>query len=405
MATRTAFAGRQAIYDRNRRVCAYELLYRDSEANFARFDDADEACRQTLLRALVDVGLGRLVGEHRAYVNLGREAILGAYPGLLPAGRVVLELLEDVTPDRAVLGAVAGWKAKGYAIALDDFVWRETHRALVELADVVKVDVRVHDPAGLGAQVAALAPFGVTLLAEKVETAAEYEACRELGFSLFQGFFLCRPTVFSARRVPAARVGALELLGRLQAPDISPSEIEAIICRDVSLSYSVLRYVNSSFYSLPVEIDSVGRAVLLLGVPTMRNWASLVVLSSAGDLPRDVLRSAIVRARMCELLARAAGASDPDRYFTVGLFSALDAVLGCPLEAALAELPLSEEVATAVLRRQGRMGRTLACALAYERGEWDAVAGSGFAPAACGEAFVEAVEWAQQAAALTQRRR
>jgi len=399
--TGTIYVGRQAIYDRRRRVRAYELLYRDSADNVASFDDADEACRQTVLRALVDVGLARLVGEHRAWVNLSRAALLGPYPGLLPPDRVVLEVLEDVAPDPEVLAALARWKGRGYTVALDDFAWQESHRPLVELADVVKVDVRAHDRTGLETQVAALAPFGVELLAEKVETTAEYEACRALGFGLFQGFFLCRPTVFSARRVPAARLGALELLGRLQAPEITPAEVEAVISRDVSLSYSVLRYVNSSFYSLPVEVDSVGRAVLLLGVPTVRNWASLLVLSSTEDLPSDVLVSAIIRARMCELLARASGAQAPERYFTVGLFSALDAVLGCPLDAALAELPLSDEVGAALLRKEGRMGRALACALAYEAGGWDGVARSSFEAATCVDAFAEAARWAHQAAAMT----
>ncbi|GIX48625.1 MAG: histidine kinase [Candidatus Tectimicrobiota bacterium] len=393
------FVGRQPIYDRQLDVFAYELLFRSGEANQARFVDGDLATSQVILNTFLEIGLDTIVGQKRAFINLTRGFLLQDCSHVFPAKRVVLEVLEDVHVDAELLAAVRRLAAAGYTIALDDFVYHERLRPLVELADIVKVDVLALDRETLREHVARLRPYGVRLLAEKVETQDDFAYCKDLGFDYFQGYFFCKPDVVRGQRRPANRLTLLQLLARLQDPEMEFGELEALVSRDVVLSYKLLRVVNAAFYGTR-KVDSLHQALLLLGTRVIASWASMILLAGIDDKPHELMLTALVRAKMCELLALATAQANPATSFTVGLFSALDALLDAPMADILRSLPLTEEVARALLAHEGLLGQTLRCVLGYERGAWDDMPTLGLPPHRVRDAYLQALHWATETSSL-----
>jgi EAL and modified HD-GYP domain-containing signal transduction protein len=387
------FVGRQPIYDRQLDVYAYELLFRSGEGNQARVMDGDQATSQVILNTFMEIGLETIVGPKLAFINLTRDFILQDYSFVFPAGRVVMEVLEDIPVDTELLNAVRRLSTQGYLIALDDFIYHERLQPLVELADIIKVDILALDQRALQEHVATLRQYKVQLLAEKVETQDHFKYCRELGFDYFQGYFFCKPEVIRGQRVPANRMTTLQLLVKLQDPETDFAELEALVSRDVSLSYKLLRVVNSAFYALPQKVDSLRQALLRLGTRQIATWISLILLSRIDDKPHELMVTAIVRAKMCELLAQALKHPNKDMFFTVGLFSALDALMNSPMEEILASLPLSHDITSALLHNVGVLGETLRCVLAYERGDWEAVNCTGVDGSTITEAYLQAITW------------
>ena len=393
-----AFVARQAIFDRKLDVVGYELLFRQqAQDQAAHFADRDQASVRVLLDSFLDLGLDQLVGQLPAFLNLTRTFFLSAQNMPLPRDRVVLELLEDELVDAPLIESIRGYAQSGYRVALDDFVYEPDFDPLLEIADIVKIDVLALNPTQIAEQVRLVRPFDVVLLAEKVETPEHLEFCRDLGFDLFQGYFLCRPKVVGGHRIPANRLATLRLLAKLQDPHVEIDALERIIREDLSLSYKLLRLINSAFYGLPQKVESIRQTLVLLGLHHIRAWVSLLTLSALDDKPDELMVTAMIRARMCEQLAERAGVMNPDVYFTAGLFSTLDALLDMSMEDIVEQLPLAQELNGALLHRDGRMGEALECVVAYERGDWDRVAFGRLEAAAIRGAYLDAVEWSQTA--------
>lgn len=315
----------------------------------------------------------------------------------LPATRVVLEVLEDTPPDAALISALRGWAQRGYTIALDDFILQDSLLPLLDVADIVKVEVGALTPAELEEHVRVLRRYQPRLLAEKVETQEQFELCRRLGFDYFQGFFLERPRVLQGTSISTARLPVVMLLAALYRPEADVEELEEIISRDVSLSYKLLRYLNSPLFPVRRRIDSIHQAVVYLGMQELRVWASLVILSAVPGAPRALIITLMVRAKMCELLARSLGYAEPRHCFTVGLFSGLDALLDAPLPQILERIGLGEEMTAALLRRQGDHGRVLECVLHYERADWASIGRQGVPAQTVINAYLDALRWTNQA--------
>ena len=387
------FVGRQPIYRDEVQVIAYELLFRDSNLNEAAFSNGDRASAQVLLNTVVDIGLNRVVGPHLAYFNASRNLLCSDYCALLPRDRVVLEVLEDVIPDAPLVEALSKLATMGYQIALDDFVYHDRFRPLLEVADVVKVDIRAHGLHGLQAELDHLRKFRVKLLAEKVETHEEFEFCRQLGFDYFQGYFFCKPQIMTERTIPINRLASLTLLAKLMDPQLSMAEIAEMVQQDVAVSYKLLLFINSALHSLPRKVESVRHAVQLVGTQRIRNWAGLIIFAGVDDKPRELMTTAVVRARMCELLAGMLQQRGTDQFFTAGLFSVLDALLDRPMAGALELLPLSAEVNHALLDHSGPVGEVLECVLSYEQGDWEGLQCRGLDSNAIQGAYVGSVEW------------
>ncbi len=393
---RDIFIGRQPIYNQQLEVFAYELLFRSGEGHGAGIIDGDQATSQVVLNTFMEFGLDTIVGQKLAFINFTRDFILQDYSHVFPAERVVVEVLENIPVDAALIEAVRALSSQGYTIALDDFIYHDDLRPLVEVADIVKVDLLALDRDTLRKHVALLRQYDVRLLAEKVETRDDFEYCKALGFEYFQGYFFCKPDVIKGQRSPANRLTILQLLARLQDPDVEFRELEEIISRDVALSYKLLRVVKAAFYGLPRKVDSLRRALLLLGTKVIASWVSMIILAGIDDKPHELMLTAMIRAKMCELLGRAMAQQNTAAFFTVGLFSALDALLDTPMSEVLKSLPLSDDITQALLRQEGLLGRTLHCVLAYERGSWDDLTLLNLEPSQIRHAYLEAIAWATE---------
>jgi EAL and modified HD-GYP domain-containing signal transduction protein len=386
------FVARQPIFDARLDVAAYELLFRGSNSlDRALIEDNDEATSTVVINAFTELGLDTVVGDRRAWVNVSRDFVIQSMAFALPRDRVVLELLEDQTVDKELLDALDLLRADGYRVALDDFSWSDEREPLLEHVDIVKVELLNRDPAAVASDVERLRPYGVTLLAEKLETREDYDRCAALGFELFQGYFFCKPETMSARGVAPNRLAMLQLVAALQDPNIEFAQLETLISRDVALSYRLLRYINSAFFGLRREVDSIGRALALLGLENVKRWSTLTIFAGIDEKPREVIVTGLARARFCELAGpKFFGESQPDRLFTLGLFSVIDALMDSTMADVLSKVPFPQDMTDALVKHTGTKGELLEAALACERGE--------FPNSQLAQVQLDAMTWATEAA-------
>jgi EAL and modified HD-GYP domain-containing signal transduction protein len=391
----SVLVGRQAIFDRQREVFGYELLYRDGQANMAQVVDGDEATARVMVNTFLELGIDQIAGTAQAFINLTGNFFLSHNYEVLPTKNVVLEVLESIEPTPLVLQALVQARQHGYQIALDDFVVRDSHRALLNVADFVKVDILALTSRQLLEQVQVLKQYPVRLLAEKVEDHQVFELCHELGFQYFQGYFFCKPQIVEGVKLSSNRMAIVLLLAKLQDPDIPIKELEELVKNDLSLSLKLLRYVNSAAVGLPRAVDSIAQAVGMVGTERMRQWASLLVLANTEGKPTELMRVALIRGRMCQELSRLKGELT-SKGFTVGLFSVLDAYFDCEMKQLLADLPLSAEIRLALIERQGLLGEILACVELYERGEWNKIETCGFDSQVLRDGYLQSADWANE---------
>ncbi len=379
--TRQVFVARQPIFDATNHVHGYELLYRGS----ATADTAGEGSDGSLAEAMapgvvVDVllgmGLGDLTGGRPAYLNVTRPMIVDGAVELFDPKQVVVEVLEDVRPDEETIPALERIAGLGYRIALDDFVVHPDSEPFLLLASVVKVDLLQHTPDQLEALVDRVRPYGAALLAEKVEDEAAHQAALDLGFEYFQGYHFSRPQTLARRDLTVEQMNVMRLLNLVNDPETSDPEVERVFRGDVSLSYKLLRMVNSAAMG-GRGIVSIGHALRLLGRQSLHRWLALMLASGASHGPRgELAQSALLRAGMCERIALGSGHSGaaPALYMT-GLFSRLDALLGAPMADLLDRIDLRPEVYQALTARRGPLAPVLALVEAYEGGHWLEVPG------------------------------
>lgn len=397
MSEHTPLLARQPIFDGNMKVVAYELLCRNSDLKFISTSDGDAASSQVLLNAFTELSIDEVVGSHKAYVNFTR-ALLTSPP---PFGKqkLVIEVLEGQTIDAAMLYSLQQLREQGYTIALDDFELSSDTEGLVPYADIVKLDVLALSPEKLSEHVRHLKSFGLTLIAEKVETYEMFEKCKAMGFDLFQGYFLAKPRVISGRKISENKQSVLQLLSALHDPDIPLDQVERMIARDTLLSFKLLRLVNSAAFGLSRNVDSLRQAIMLLGLTKLRNWVNLLALSNLSGKPHELSITALTRARMCELIAsKIYQRSRPDSYFTVGLLSTLDAFLDTPLEELLRNLSLSEALNQAMLSYTGPEGQVLEIVQLHEQGhwqdiDWEYLTKLGINPEDLADIYIDALRW------------
>jgi c-di-GMP phosphodiesterase len=389
---------RQPIYDSSMTVKAYELLYHSPR----REGDAEGGSGLAALRALadaaLDIGLDRLAGGLPVHIKYPPELLFESPPSLQPS-RVVIEVRGERTPGTGLIEAVRELRTRGHHVALD-CPGVEPDPELLDVVDIVKLDAAGNDSRALETLAPELIACGVRLFAQKVTTIEQFERCAALGFEAFQGEFLHRPESFRAQRLPANRLATLRLVAALQSEDYSLDALEQLVGQDLSIAYRVLRCINSSFYSLPRRVESIRHAIVILGLDALRQLCTLVALQGLDHRPSSLFLTAMTRARMCEQLARTAGARETGSYFITGLFSLLDVLTGIPIAKLLDELPLSETVERALLAHEGDLGAALKCARAYERAAWGRARYGGLAPQLLRAAYVDAVFWAEQAQAI-----
>jgi EAL and modified HD-GYP domain-containing signal transduction protein len=367
---------RQPIFDRNRKVVAYELLYRSDELN--EFDGTDErlATVKVINAVFYSPDGGSLLGGKTAFINFPASLLVDDSAELLPRNRVVVEILETVEPTPEVIAACKRLRAKGYALALDDFVDLKGGHPLIQFADYIKVDLTITDRKEGERILMRYRRSGCRLLAEKVETEEDFRWAAGMGFSLFQGYFFSRPIMSSVREAPGLKLNFLELLKNISAPEFDFAGIASIINREPTLSYKLLRFANSALLGRNQPARTVRQALSFLGEIELRKWLSIVIIMDlASDTAGEVMTNVLMRARLCEVLAEPSGLeARRAELFTLGLFSRLDTLFCHPLSELIADINLADDIRSALLETVTAphpISRFWALILAYEVGDWD----------------------------------
>ncbi|HET8759518.1 MAG TPA: HDOD domain-containing protein [Nitrospiria bacterium] len=395
------FIARQPIFDRQQQVYGYELLFRSGWDNVFRHHDLNQASAQVIANSLLVMGLDTMTSGRMSFVNCTRDALVKQYASVLPSRTTVVEVLEHVDADDEVVAACKSLKAAGYTLALDDFVFRDSVEPLLALADIIKVDV-LNSSVDEQRELFDRCGGRIPMLAEKVETREEFDRGLAMGYRYFQGYFFSKPVVLNGRHIPTNKLSVLELLGEINRSDLDYTKLERILQREVSLSYKLLRYINSAAFAFRSQIGSLKQAMVLLGEREVKKFASLIALADMGhDKPGELLVTAVVRGRFGEVLAPklAMGDRGPDLFLT-GLFSVIDALMDRALPDLLDSLPLEDEIKQALMGRNSRFQFVHQLIMAYERGDWKEVARLSQA-AHLGDTdlqscYLAAVDWAQQ---------
>lgn len=398
--TRSVFVARQAIFDRQRQVVGYELLYRRPESSGNHHEAVGEATASVVFDAVLALGLEALVEHRKAFINVDQQFLLEGIPPMGDPTRIVIELGPDVIASPATIEACRRIKAQGYGIALDDFASVEQAGALLKFADYVKIDAVSAD--GIRNRPAVSALGRTAAIAQRVETAEAFTAAEADGFRYFQGFFFGKPVVKEGRSLAPQQVSRLRLLQALRDPDLTTQQLEDLVKLDPALCYRILRTVNSAGFAMSKPPSSIKEALLLLGRDAVLRWASLWVLSST-TLPgqRELLALSIVRARCGEVLA--ATGRNPDaasEAFLTGLCSLLDVILERPMTEVLQSLNLPPAMSAALRGEQNLLRALLDCVMAYASGDWTrsvALAEQmSLDPSRLPYAYAESLRWARE---------
>lgn len=391
------YLARQPIYNRKLKAEAFELLYRQG-STIADPDDDALGDSQLFLNVLTEIGLAHVVGEQMAFVNVERNFIIDGSLTSPLSPQLVLGIVGDITVDMPLLTALRDLSQQGGRFALDDYVDNEASRALLEVADYVKIDILKTPEEEVRRLVPLLRQHRVSLIAKHIESEDMLDFCQSMGFDYFQGHHFSHPKLVKFRSIPTNQLAILQLVGKLNDPEASLESIESLITQDVSLSYKLLRHINSAYFGLGKRVESIHRAILLLGTDNIRAWATMISLANIDNNRSDLIITALIRAKMCEQLAEQAGLVSTENGFTVGLLSILDIMTQVPMEEIITHLPLADEINQALLRHEGLLGCILACTLAYEQGNWQAVDASGFDPDEVSDAYFAALSNAYRAA-------
>ncbi len=383
---------RQPILDRSENVIGFELL-----SPSAPIADPRGATASVLVQSFADVGIDRLVGALPAYVAVTREFLLAVRPIPLTPENVVLEIDASGGADDVLVAIVRDAVADGFRVALDDFRHCAGSEALLALSNIVMLDVAKLDSETLTGTVASLRGHGVALFAKHVETRAQYDDCRALGFDGFQGRFFAEPARLIGTSAPTYRLRALSMLAA--RGDLSSFEsLERVIVEDPGLAHKLVRLANSAFFGTRAPVGSIRQALMMIGSVAVRRWATLLVLAGVTDRPNHLLELGLTRARLCELIAMRDGEADAERAFTVGLFSVVDALLRVPMPQLLEELPFDDRAKFALTEHVGPEGRILGGVLSYEAGDFDECNLSSVGLIEIARAYREALDWTTDAA-------
>ena len=369
------YVARQPIFDMRSEIYGYELLYRSNLDNWYQAGDAELASLSVLSNSAFVFGVEAMAGKGKAFVNFTRTALIKDYARVLPAQKLVVEVLEGIQADDEVRAACMRLKSDGYLLALDDWDPHGPTGSLVDLADIIKIDFMMFDEERrkqLGEQ---LTRRGIALLAEKVETAEDAQQARDFGYEYVQGYFYARPEIKVGARSSGFKPHRLQLLGVLNGSDPDLDRIEDLLRHDPALSFQIISYLNSASFGLRSRVTSIRQAIFMLGQAGIRTWATVVILADAGsDRPNELIVTSVARGRFCELVGRAVGLEARQHDLSLlGLFSMIDAIVGRELEPTLEAVCLPADVAAAIRGEPGIFSDLLNLARAYERADWPSV--------------------------------
>jgi len=371
--------GRQPVLDKNSNIFGFEILVRSESSLASGFGDGTSASANAIMNTLSDFGLKELVGKrHKALFHVNGEILMSDMIELLPHEQVVIELHDSIHIDGAVVNRCKDLKKLGFSLALSDFVYNPSYDSLFESIDIVKINLKEHEPDTLSASIAPLQGLPIKLLAEKVEDVQEFEQAKALGFDMFQGYYFARPSVISGKKIDPSGITVMKLVNQMLRDD-DLAAIEQTFRQSPSLSVNLLRLVNSVSLGMREKISSVRHAIVLLGRAQLNRWAQVLLFTHGESLAHEnpLLSTAVMRGRFMELLVEkgALGGSKQvaDLAFMTGMLSLIDALMLKPMEEVLEQLGLVEVVCNALLRREGDLGQLLSMIEFLERSDFAAI--------------------------------
>ena len=363
------FIARQPIFTVHRKLYAYELLYRGNKDATLESINGERATTSLLSSAFLTEGLEVISGTRPCFINFTEDLLVKKIPLSLPKNKIVVEILEDVRPTREVISACQHLVTQGYVLALDDFVYQKSLDPLIELAQIIKIDFRLTPVDTIHKTLYRLRRFKVDLLAEKIENIEEFSKAVKLGFRYFQGYFFSHPENIRIRELTAARINMFRLLAEVSLKTTTLERLHKIISVDISISYKLLRFLNSAYFYRLEKVKTVKHAIAYLGERELRRFILLVLISElASDKPDELVRMALVRAKFCELLAEVSRfAFDPSELFLLGMFSFIDVMLDSPMAQVMDKLPVSQQLKSALTDQVGDYAIFLDIMRYYER--------------------------------------
>lgn len=370
------FTARQPIVNAKQRVVAYELLFRDSKENkFPAHVPPDTATAKLLISNYLNAGFDTITEGKPALVNFPACMLKDYLLDMVPYKNIVIEVLESVSPSEENYQVLRQLFHKGYALALDDFVYDEKWDRFMPFVKMIKFDLNVTPLDTLGDLVERFKKTKIKLLAEKVETHEQFEQAKAMGFDYYQGYFFCKPAIVEGKDIESCHHFLLSIYGEVMKDDFDYQKVERFFAQDMGLTYKLLRFVNSSLFERTKQLTSIKQAIVFLGEVQLRKFVCLIVTAQLNpNKPAVLTQGTIVRARMCELIAKVIGKKlDTDAAFLTGLFSTIDAMLDRPMNTVMQTLPLSNEIKHALIDQQGPLYECLHTAKAYIEGDWDTV--------------------------------
>ena len=394
------YLGRQAIYDANKKLVAYEILFRNSTINKFSADIDEEKATMKLISNCNTIGLDKLTNNKKAFINFPQGSLLKDVATLLPKNIVVIEILETVEPNRDVITYLTELKKKGYKIALDDVIDNNKVNEFKDLIDIYKIDFINTTQAirkELIKDIKKVNPNAV-LVAEKVETEEEVVEAKENGYKLFQGFYFSKPTMIFGKDVPVRNLTCFNIMIELLNDDFSVDSIEDIIKSDVGVSYKLLKFLNSATFAFVQKIKSIKQAIALLGKNELKKWLALILISEMNNgQDEEITKDTILRSRFCELIEEKIQPNKKSEAFMVGLFSNLDLFINKDMNEIMNDLPIEDEVKNALLGDECQLRDVLELVLAYEHMEIEKidfyVQKLGFNNAELANIYMESLEW------------
>jgi EAL and modified HD-GYP domain-containing signal transduction protein len=370
------FVARQPIFDLDKNVVAYELLFRTSLDNFYDIKlDGDESTAKLISNSFLLIGLDTITKQKKAFINFTKKLLINMAPTVIPNNLISVEVPEDIEVDADVIQACSDLKDRGYEIVLDNFVYNDEYKPLVDLADVIKIDFQQSKGDERREIVEQFKDSGIKFLAEKLETVEEFEKAISYGYDYFQGYFFCKPIIISERDIPISKLSVLELINEINMPDVEFEKLEEIIKHDLSLTYRLLRFINSAYFNFSMKVESIRHVLLLIGMREIKKWASIISLAAIGeDKPVELLNVSLVRAKFCEFIAEEIGQKrNEHNFFMMGLFSSIDALLDRHMEDVLKDIYIEAEVKAALLGEENIYSDVCNLVIAYEKGDWENV--------------------------------
>lgn len=400
------FIARQPIFNKDLSIYGYELLYRNSENNRADFDDNNAATSDVIVNSLMLMGLDKISEDKYSFINFTRELLIEEVPTIFDPKTIVIEILESTPVNQDFIDACQNLKNLGYRFALDDYSPDRFNDQLLRLAEIVKIDFQALSSSERAYVSRQVKPFGVKLLAEKIETYSELDEAKTQGYSFFQGYFFQRPEIIKNKEFDESIQIYLKILDELNRPEPRFNQITRYIETDVSLAYRILKLVNSpAFYSVQ-RIDSIESALVRIGLKEIRKVISILMLRNINpNKPQAVTHHALIRARFAELIAKELDLHKrSSEFFILGLFSMIDALMDCEIDDVVEDLPLNEDLKAALLGERNRFKDVLDLIKLYERGYWELISRR------CAEyrldemmlpaLYLESVSWTQETAEI-----